>query len=74
MPINTAKVQDRRKIQYASFAELLAYAANLRAAVARLETDLYRAEHPAFGTISVDEWNQIHLGHAALPMSFLCPE
>jgi Protein of unknown function (DUF1569) len=47
---------------------------NLRAAVARLDRDPHRAEHPAFGTISNDEWNQIHLGHASLHMSFLCAQ
>jgi hypothetical protein len=47
--------------------------AELRAAVSRLERDPHRAKHPVFGDISNEEWNQIHLNHAKLHMSFLVP-
>jgi hypothetical protein len=48
--------------------------AALRAAVVRLEIEPPRAAHPVFGVISEKEWNQIHLNHAKLHMSFLVPE
>ena len=48
--------------------------AELRAAVDRLEREPKRAPHPAFGPLSPQEWNQIHLHHAALHMSFLVPD
>jgi Protein of unknown function (DUF1569) len=47
--------------------------ANLRAAITRLESDPHRAKHPVFGNITRDEWNQVHLHHASLHMSFLVP-
>jgi hypothetical protein len=45
--------------------------ADLHAAVARLEREEKRARNPVFGDISKEEWNQIHLKHASLHMSFL---
>jgi hypothetical protein len=48
--------------------------AELRAAVARLEREPRRAKSPVFGTISKEEWDQIHLKHASLHMSFLVPQ
>ncbi len=48
--------------------------AELHAAVLRLEREPHRARHPIFGDISRDEWNQIHLSHANLHMSFLVPQ
>ncbi len=48
--------------------------AALISAVQRLLTEPSRAEHPVFGKLEVDEWNQIHLRHAELHMSFLVPE
>jgi hypothetical protein len=48
--------------------------AELRAAVARLERDPHRARHPLFGDMSHEQWNQVHLNHAALHMSFLTLE
>jgi Protein of unknown function (DUF1569) len=48
--------------------------AELRAAISRLEREPGRARHPIFGDLTRDEWNQIHLSHANLHMSFLLPE
>jgi hypothetical protein len=45
--------------------------ANLHAAVARLKQEPDRAAHPVFGPLSKDEWETLHLNHAALHMSFL---
>jgi Protein of unknown function (DUF1569) len=47
---------------------------DLRAAIARLERETHRAEHPMFGSISNEEWNRIYLNHANLHMSFLVPQ
>jgi hypothetical protein len=48
--------------------------AELRAAVERLKRESQRANHPAFGKFSKEEWNQIHLHHANLHMSFIVPK
>ncbi len=48
--------------------------ADLHAAVARLQQEPHRARHPAFGELSREEWDKIHLHHASLHMSFLVPE
>jgi Protein of unknown function (DUF1569) len=48
--------------------------ADLRAAVSRLGREPHRAKQPVFGDLSKEEWNQIHLQHANLHMSFLVPE
>ena len=45
--------------------------ADLHAAVARLESESERANHPMFGRLTNEEWNKIHLKHASLHMSFL---
>jgi hypothetical protein len=45
--------------------------AALREAIARQERESSRAASPVFGKITRDEWNQIHLKHSALHMSFL---
>ena len=47
--------------------------ASLEAAVARQRVEGSRAMHPAFGRISREEWNEFHLRHAELHMSFLVP-
>lgn len=47
--------------------------AALHAAVARLHAEPHRAKHPAFGDISKEEWDRVHLKHASLHMSFLVP-
>jgi hypothetical protein len=48
--------------------------ADLRAAVARLQQEPHRANHPMFGELSREQWDNIHLKHANLHMSFLVPE
>ena len=48
--------------------------AELRAAIARLESEPHRGPNPIFGKLTNDEWNQLHLNHAKLHMSFLVPE
>jgi hypothetical protein len=49
-------------------------AAELRAAIARLEREPQRARHPMFGTVTKQEWDKIHLTHASLHLSFLVPQ
>jgi hypothetical protein len=46
----------------------------LRTAIARQEKEPNRAASPVFGPLTRDEWNRIHLHHAALHMSYLVPE
>lgn len=45
----------------------------LRRAVARQKSESKRVMHPAFGNLSREEWEQFHLRHAELHMSFLVP-
>jgi len=47
--------------------------AAMRAAIARQERESNRAKNPVFGELTRDEWNQLHLKHSALHMSFLVP-
>jgi hypothetical protein len=47
--------------------------AALRAATQRQERESKRAPSPAFGALTRDEWDRLHLIHAALHMSFLMP-
>jgi hypothetical protein len=49
-------------------------AAELRAAIARLEREPGRAKHPMLGNLTKEEWDKIHLTHASLHLSFLIPE
>jgi hypothetical protein len=46
-------------------------AKELRAVVLRLETETKRSSHPAFGKLTVDEWNLFHMRHSELHMSFV---
>jgi len=48
--------------------------AALRSAIARQEREPNRAPNPVFGDLTRDEWNQVHLMHSALHMSFLVPQ
>jgi Protein of unknown function (DUF1569) len=48
--------------------------ADLRAAIARLESEPKRTRHPVFGEMTREEWNTAHLKHASLHMSFLVPQ
>ena len=44
---------------------------HLRQSINRLKEETARVAHPGFGNISRDEWNQFHLRHAEMHMSFL---
>ena len=44
--------------------------ASLRAAIERSQTETSRAEHPAFGELTREEWDKFNLRHAELHMSF----
>jgi hypothetical protein len=43
----------------------------LSAAVSRLSREDRRAASPMLGTLSIDEWDQLHLRHAELHLSFM---
>ncbi|MEQ8787485.1 MAG: DUF1569 domain-containing protein [Pirellulaceae bacterium] len=43
---------------------------SLRKAVGRMHDDPHRAPHPVFGAMTIDQWNQLHLRHAELHLSF----
>jgi hypothetical protein len=45
--------------------------AALEAAIDRLGHETTRMPHPAFGEMTREEWDQLHLRHAELHMSFL---
>jgi Protein of unknown function (DUF1569) len=45
--------------------------ADLRAAIARVQRESYRAPHPMFGTLTKEEWDKLNLKHASMHMSFL---
>ena len=45
----------------------------LRRAVDRLGQESKRVPNPGLGTLTTDEWNQFHLRHAELHMSFAVP-
>ncbi|MDG2389362.1 MAG: DUF1569 domain-containing protein [Planctomycetaceae bacterium] len=47
--------------------------ANLKQAIARFECEEARADHPAFGKLTSEEWIQLHLRHSELHMSFVKP-
>lgn len=44
--------------------------ASLRAAIERCQTETSRVEHPAFGKLTLEEWNKANLRHGELHMSF----
>jgi len=46
----------------------------LRASIERLKQEPQRAVHPAFGKLTREEWNKVHLRHAELHLSFFVPE
>jgi hypothetical protein len=46
---------------------------SLRRAVARTQVEEMSARHPVFGKLTHEEWTQLHLGHAALHLSFAVP-
>ena len=43
---------------------------SLHAAIERCRTETSRAEHPALGELTREEWDKLHLRHAELHMSF----
>jgi hypothetical protein len=45
----------------------------LRKAVARCRQERMTVRHPVFGKLTHDEWNQLHLRHAELHLSFAVP-
>ena len=45
----------------------------LRSAIVRLKQESQRMPHPFMGDLSVDEWNQLHLKHTEMHMSFAVP-
>jgi hypothetical protein len=47
---------------------------NLRAAIGRLAREEGRAPHPILGRLSRAEWDQLHLRHAEMHLSFIQPE
>lgn len=46
----------------------------LRANIERLKREPQRAVHPAFGKLTREEWDRVHLRHAELHLSFFVPE
>jgi hypothetical protein len=46
----------------------------LRAAIDRLNREPKRAPSPVFGKMTREEWDQLHLRHAELHLSFFVPE
>lgn len=45
----------------------------LRKAVERIQFETDRAAHPVLGELSLDQWDNFHLRHAELHMSFAVP-
>lgn len=62
MPVNTAKVEGHRKLDYASLEELLTDADRLSSGPVKM-----------LGNWSAGQWNKVHLKHASLHISFLVP-
>ncbi len=46
----------------------------LRSAIERLKAESQRHPHPAFGPMTHQEWEQLHLRHAELHLSFFVPQ
>jgi hypothetical protein len=44
-----------------------------RRATARVKSELRRSSHPAFGSLTSDEWEQLHCRHSELHLGFLIP-
>jgi hypothetical protein len=47
---------------------------DLRRAVERTRTESMTASHPAFGKMTHDEWNTLHLRHSEMHLSFAVTE
>jgi hypothetical protein len=48
--------------------------ADLRTGIERLKREPQRHPHPAFGPLTREEWDQLHLRHAELHLSFFVPQ
>jgi hypothetical protein len=48
--------------------------ADLRAGIERLKREPQRHPHPAFGPLTREEWDRLHLRHAELHLSFFVPQ
>ena len=48
--------------------------ADLRAGIERLKREPQRHPHPAFGPLTREEWDLLHLRHAELHLSFFVPQ
>ncbi len=46
---------------------------SLRQAITRLKSESVRDPHPVFGALTREEWDQLHMRHAEMHMSFLAP-
>jgi hypothetical protein len=46
----------------------------LERAVCRLQETSVRQAHPVFGKMNVSQWNQFHLRHAEMHLSFIVPK
>ena len=54
--------------------ETAAGVAALEKAIARLGATSQRSPHALFGTLSQQQWNQLHCRHAEMHLSFIVPE
>ena len=46
----------------------------IRAALMRMKTEPERHAHPVLGTLTREQWDQLHCRHGELHLSFLVPE
>jgi hypothetical protein len=62
------------RVLYVEPENLEAAIAALERAIARLRSTTQRSPHPLLGTMSAAQWDQFHLRHAELHLSFIVPE
>ena len=48
--------------------------AQLQSAIERIKTETMTAKHPILGSLTHEEWVQLHLRHAELHLSFVLPK
>ena len=53
--------------------ELCESLVHFRHGIARLRSETKRLPHPVLGTLTAEEWEQLHCRHAELHLSFLVP-
>ena len=75
MVVDTKHVAQRREQGEAQFSPDISVSTeqglrSLRAAIERCQTENSRAEHPAFGKLTREEWDKLNLRHAELHMSY----